>query len=640
MGSAIRWLHLTDLHVGMDDQDWLWPRMRARFREDLKSIYKSADPWDLVLFTGDLVQKGTEYAKLDGIFDEIWGWFAELGCDPKLLTVPGNHDLQWRDATKAAVKILENWSGDPELRETFWKAPDGEYHQQIKTAFASYDNWWRSTPRKPSDIHYGMLPGDFSCTVTRDDLRLGIVGLNSAVLQLTDKKDYQGRLVLHPKQFHEACGGDGVKWAASHHACFLMTHHPPEWLNDESRDHLNGEILDSFCLHLCGHNHETKVLQELTGGAKDAPLRWLGRSIFGLEKCDDGKLDRSHGYIAGELRRGASNKGQLQFTPRRREKEGDNRDLVPDHSVKLQRNDRIRSFPIRLRRVKTPPPPRPAPPPDNAKDLFRGVITAITAILDANPALREELERALKSDNPELRDTAADVIDVIFADGLYAVLTRLVTWLRKPKARDYGEQLFGLAEAFSALGVPPDRIQALRQDLDKRRIDVASSSGPSIAAMIAAALLDVPMEWFENRQGRRDPIPKSYVPLSDDEVPYAGNESDSILLELKKRLIDAPFLDLNIPPDHAEAGKRLEQRLKGLDALGTPVLALLREDEAAMGVMADDESLDWRSVLVFCKKKDVDDVIPDALSISTVLQGILVQLRRIQGSTTGGKDNV
>jgi len=32
-----------------------------------------------------------------------------------------------------------------------------------------------------------MLPGDFSCTLTQGDLRLGIVGLNSTFLQLTKK---------------------------------------------------------------------------------------------------------------------------------------------------------------------------------------------------------------------------------------------------------------------------------------------------------------------------------------------------------------------------------------------------------------------------------------------------------------------
>jgi len=133
MGTTIRWLHLTDLHVGMGDQDWLWPRMRSKFREDLQRIRETAGPWDLVLFTGDLVQKGTEYPKLEQIFDDLWGWFTELGCDPGLLAVPGNHDLQWRKATKAAVKVLENWDGDAELRSSFWNDVDNEYVREART---------------------------------------------------------------------------------------------------------------------------------------------------------------------------------------------------------------------------------------------------------------------------------------------------------------------------------------------------------------------------------------------------------------------------------------------------------------------------------------------------------------------------
>ncbi len=71
---------------------------------------------------------------------------------------------------------------------------------------------------------------------------------------------------------------------------------------------------------------------------------------------------------------------------------------------------------------------------------------------------------------------------------------------------------------------------------------------------------------------------------------------------------------------------RLAQRLKGMSDSGTPVITLLREDEVEL--IDSDPTLDWSSLLVFRKKADVDDVIPDALSISTVLQRILIQLRR------------
>jgi 3',5'-cyclic AMP phosphodiesterase CpdA len=83
---------LTDLHVGMDNQDRLLPGILGKFRQSLEEIRQIADPWDLVLFSGDLVQKGTEYARLEDIFGRIWDCFKQLDCNPKLLAVPGNHD--------------------------------------------------------------------------------------------------------------------------------------------------------------------------------------------------------------------------------------------------------------------------------------------------------------------------------------------------------------------------------------------------------------------------------------------------------------------------------------------------------------------------------------------------------------------
>jgi predicted MPP superfamily phosphohydrolase len=640
MATTIRWLHLTDLHTGMDHQDWLWPRLHDKFRQDLEGIHRAAGPWDLVLFTGDFVQTGSEYRELEKKLDDVWSWFNKLqpNQQPKLLAVPGNHDVRWRDATQAAVEVLENWSQRRDVRERFWNGSGNEYRQVVQAAFGEYDKWWRNTPLKPDGVQHGMLPGDFSCTITKDDLSLGIVGLNSAFLQLTNKTDYERRLALHSKQFHKVCGDDGVDWANSRHACILMTHHPPEWLDEESRRHLNGEILPSFCLHLCGHNHETSVLQELKAGAAHAPVRWLGRSILGLEYLGNGRLDRSHGYVAGVLSADLNKaRGQMQFMPRRREKEGDNLDFVPDQAVKLNSKNWTRRFPINLRSVGVFPLPPQAPTAlVNAKELFRGVSEKIAAIFEDQPALRDELERALKSDDPKVRATAKDIIDVIFADGLFVVLTRFLGWMRKANPRRYAEQLVDLVNAFSALGVPPERVHDLRQNLEHRRIDISASSTPAVAAMIAGALLDVPVKWTVGP--RHDPKYDLYVPLSEDEVPYAGNERDSILFELKKRLIEFSYLDLSISPDHPDATHLLEQRLRGLNALGTPVVTILREDEAVLRLLGDDNSLDWRNLLVMRRKPGVEQVLPDALAVSTVVQGILKKLQPIVDSRPLGRD--
>jgi len=170
------------------------------------------------------------------------------------------------------------------------------------------------------------------------------------------------------------------------------------------------------------------------------------------------------------------------------------------------------------------------------------------------------------------------------------VLTRFVQWLRTAKASSESKQLIRLIKAFSALGVPTGRIKALRKALDSRKVDIPPASRPSIAAMIAGAVLDVPMEWRENRYGGLDPTPKSYVPLSEYDVPYVGNERDSMLLKLKRRLIQFPRFQIDTKNavgdlSSSAAIEQFEQRLKGLKALGTPVWTILRDDETVMKII-------------------------------------------------------
>jgi len=611
MDTTIRWLHLTDLHVGMDDQDWLWPRMQSKFREDLTTIHPTAGPWDLVLFTGDLVQKGTEYAQLEEIFGEIWRWFEELqpGRPPQLLAVPGNHDLQWRDATKAAVDVLENWSDRPDVRDRFWKPEGDEYRQVVHAAFADYVKWWRNTPRKPDGVRHGMLPGDFSCTITQGDLRLGIVGLNSAFLQLTDKTDYERRLALHPRQFHEACGGNGVSWAESHHACFLLTHHPPDWLNNESREHLKHEIMPSFCLHLCGHNHATSVLQELAGGAKEGPVRWLGRSVFGLEKYANGTLDRSHGYVAGELRANlAKAKGQMQFMPRRQEKEGDNRDLVRDQSVTLTKKDRTRPFPIRLRPLgdqAKPPLVRVALSPagdaeasgvtdpassDVAVEESTGEpVSSPAAQLDQHDvstvAERKEPNRKaafianellqavckqLNSDEETFRTLRGQLIKRLSEEGrhdpteadakflvqaltkkLNEVLDTLRRWLDSTDRIEDGGQVRRLIDAVGTAGFEAAWIAELAAERDAGHVHVPVETDLYLCEVILTAIYGEPATWSRDRRIDHGDILAIATPST---MPKARAR------EIRRRIVETYFKD-RISREVGESDADYEQRL-------------------------------------------------------------------------------
>jgi 3',5'-cyclic AMP phosphodiesterase CpdA len=338
--KTFSWLHLTDFHQGMNEQSWLWPNVKDRFFEDLEKLHDKNGPWDLVLFTGDLTQRGSaeEFQKLDEVLEKLWEKFKRLGSSPKLLAVPGNHDLVRPNEKDPSVKLLRLWNDDPDVQSEFWEDANSPYRKVVTEAFKNYTYWLKNQPFKADNLNDGILPGDFSVTIEKDDAKLGIVGFNSTFLQLTGD-DYKGKLALHTRQFHAACGGDGPDWAKEHHACLLLTHQPPSWLNDNSQqNHLNGGITDAgrFAAHLCGHMHDT-VYRNISEGGAEPKRIWQGRSLFGLEyigKAEE-NIQRLHGYTAGKIELNEE-KGRLIFWPRGETcLQGGQREIVSDQSVKL-----------------------------------------------------------------------------------------------------------------------------------------------------------------------------------------------------------------------------------------------------------------------------------------------------------------
>ncbi|TAK24803.1 MAG: hypothetical protein EPO40_23845 [Myxococcaceae bacterium] len=338
--AAISWLHLTDLHQGMSHSRWLWPNVREEFFADLGRLHEQTGPWDLVLFTGDLTQRGTEaeFDALTGTLDRLWRHLATLGSTPVLLPVPGNHDLARPSPTASTVRALRHWTSDEDLRRAFWETADNEYRRTVGEALGAYQQWWHSKATSlPSSVllRHGLLPGDFSATVTKDGMNLGVVGLNSTFLQLTDG-DFEGRLEIETQQFHVACGGDAPDWLQQHHASVLLTHHPVNWLHPEARSRFRAEIdvPGRFLAHIHGHMHTPATTVTSEGGA--AARRALqGGALFGLEtwqRADGSQAERIHGYSVSRLtRRGAQ--GELRVWPRKMvlNRASGHRRMVADH---------------------------------------------------------------------------------------------------------------------------------------------------------------------------------------------------------------------------------------------------------------------------------------------------------------------
>lgn len=378
------WLHLTDWHFGMQGHKHLWPNIREEFLRDLELLHKKCGPWHAVFFTGDFVQRGTaeEFHGVDEMLEQLWQRLGDLGPQPVLIAVPGNHDLSRPEPSLPETLLLTRWGEFPDFHEEFWTDPKSRYRELVKKAFSAYEDWWNKCPFRGSlDIQPGILPGEFSTTWEDSGLKIGVAGLNTAFLQLT-AGDFQGKLAMDSRQFHQACGGDGPAWINQHHCCIMLTHHGPGWLDEPSRKREYPQINPAgrFAVHLCGHMHENVQCGTSMGGG--ATLRnWQGHSLFGLEHYGEQDAeDRRHGYSAGQIEV-SERGGSIRHWPRVAGYHGQNGwRIVPDYRTAILEDDQgTRPDPIDVRLAVQPCPEPPSP-----SELSETVVETTTVATQQN----------------------------------------------------------------------------------------------------------------------------------------------------------------------------------------------------------------------------------------------------------------
>ena len=164
------WLHLTDLHAGMDESEWLWPGVEEELLLDLGRMHERVGHIDAVFFTGDLTRMGTEeeFKRFDAVWGVVRSDLERLGSKPVFIAVPGNHDLVRPAKGSAVLDGLGQWTSNAELRRRFWREDNGDYRKvltsaqtctnSVNTAFsASSVN--RAGPSSLSRSYGGYAPG-------------------------------------------------------------------------------------------------------------------------------------------------------------------------------------------------------------------------------------------------------------------------------------------------------------------------------------------------------------------------------------------------------------------------------------------------------------------------------------------------
>ena len=212
--TTINILHFSDLHEGTKEQIFLWGNIESELLADLEKVTAYAGNWDLLVVTGDLVYSGTEqeFVSLNEKLKRIYRKLNSMNCNPVLVTVPGNHDLLRPDKSEPIVEVMKEWGTKTHIHHDFWNNPDNKYRLFLAEAFKNYNKWQTTHPfPKLTQYKAGLLPGDFAGTFIKDNVALGLIGLNTSFVQVFEG-DAFGKLDLHPLQFVSSVGKFTGDW--------------------------------------------------------------------------------------------------------------------------------------------------------------------------------------------------------------------------------------------------------------------------------------------------------------------------------------------------------------------------------------------------------------------------------------------
>ncbi|MGO6985643.1 metallophosphoesterase family protein [Rhizobium leguminosarum] len=340
---VFRILHLSDLHAGMTGQDLLWSNVKAKLFDDLRALYEQIGPWDAVIFSGDMTQKGDEeeFIEVERRLIELWALFRELGFEPELIVVPGNHDVQRPSTDDPEALLLKMWFDVDQVRKGFFDDPPTRYRQAVESSLANYTKWMeRIRAVLPvARAKTGMMPGDQLIELQKDNLRVGLLTVNSTWLQISGD-DYYGRLAVELKQTHHL-ETDLESWSRSNDFNLLVSHHPTDWFHPTIVEQWNSEISPPgrFDLHLFGHMHAPFATSTAVSGSSTRHL-FQAPSLFGIETLADGKSERIHGYSLISLE-SDTNTRRSRIWPRLWQKlPGGSRKFIPNNNHFTLADDR------------------------------------------------------------------------------------------------------------------------------------------------------------------------------------------------------------------------------------------------------------------------------------------------------------
>lgn len=242
--KGIRWLQLTDLHLGSKNET-----QKTALRSLVSAIEKLAgdEKFDFVFITGDIAYSGVKQ-EYDAFEQQIVTPLRALPvfAESVFISVPGNHDL---DCSVGFPPVWNSLGASRQDKFFHLDKAGSDIRRSRADAFKEYAEFTRRANISSVDPTNDPIAG---YSFKRGERQFYILSVVTAFFSDKEVPDYQ----KSPAPTHAI--RTLLQDIQEPATVIVLAHHPLDWFIDQTEHHLYSLLLEHDVLFLNGHEHRIR----------------------------------------------------------------------------------------------------------------------------------------------------------------------------------------------------------------------------------------------------------------------------------------------------------------------------------------------------------------------------------------------